>query len=251
MANITKTFSFSQPDEYLAQTNSLGLTAEWTYEGPEFLWVFVENESERLQVTQSFIPAKTAADRADEARVRAGLDQTAVLLTPATDDVHALVASLFVGKDTGEAAGYPQKEYAFPAGHPNAGEVYYKRPDPQGPDHTYDAARIEYDLAAGQFRTPFEWFKPWMTLEFHQEARDSAVAGATARLEEYRANMTADQIAAAEAYIAEMGEIYTKFDGIEPHMIPFPWDPTSELIEDYDYNVDPEGLLLDEATDGQ
>lgn len=243
MANITKTFSFQQPDEYLAQTNDLGLTAEWTYEGPEFLWVFVNNETGLLQVSQSFIPAKTAEDRAEEAAIRAGLDQTAVLLSPGTSDTDALLACLYLGKDTGEASGYPQKEYAFPDGHPNAGEVYYKRPDPQGPDHTYDAQAIQYDLESGSWATPFPWFKPWMTLEIHERARDNALAGATGRLEEMRANLTAEQIAAAEDFILEMEDLYNKYAGIEPHMIPFPADPTAFLKEDYDYNVDPEGLL--------
>jgi len=251
MANITKTFSFAQPDEYLAQTNDLGLTAQWTYEGPSHLWVFVDNATGILQVAQSFIPARNAEDRADEARVRAGLDQTAVLLSPGEDDVDALIASIYLGKDTGEATGYPQKEYAFPAGHPNAGEVYYKRPDPQGPDHTYDTQSIGYDLESNSWKTPFRWFQPWIDLEAHQEARDNVVAGAQAKLDECRANLTADQIAAAEAFIAEMGDLYTKFAGIDAHMIPFPNDPTAELVEDYDYNVDPDGLLDDEATDGQ
>ena len=63
--------------------------------------------------------------------------------------------------------------------------------------------------------------------------------------------MTAAQIAAAEAYIAEMENLYTKFDGIEPFMIGFPENPMRELIDEYDYNVDPDGLLDDEATDGE
>ena len=43
MANITKTFTYALPDEYVAQTSDLNLTAEWTYEGPAFMWVFVDN----------------------------------------------------------------------------------------------------------------------------------------------------------------------------------------------------------------
>ena len=92
---------------------------------------------------------------------------------------------------------------------------------------------------------------PWMTMEFHVEARDNALAGDKLRLEELRGNMTADQITAAEAYIAEMENLYTKYDGVEPFMIGFPDNPMRELIEDYDYNEDPDGLLLDEATDGE
>ena len=108
-----------------------------------------------------------------------------------------------------------------------------------------------YDLGSDSWVTPFPWFKPWMTMEFHVEARDNALAGDKLRLEELRGNMTADQITAAEAYIAEMENLYTKYDGVEPFMIGFPDNPMRELIEDYDYNEDPDGLLLDEATDGE
>ena len=63
--------------------------------------------------------------------------------------------------------------------------------------------------------------------------------------------MTADQIAAAEAFIAEMENVYVKYDGIEPFMIGFPASPLAELVEDYDYNTDSDGLLDDAATDGE
>ena len=146
MANITKTFTFALPDEYVAQTSDLNLTAEWTYEGPAFMWVFVDNATETLQTSQSFMAVKAAGDLQEVANVRAGVDQRAVLLSPATSDVDATIASMMVTKDTGKAAGYPQKEYKFPADHANAGEVYYERPDPQAPDHTYDSTAIKYDF---------------------------------------------------------------------------------------------------------
>ena len=246
MANITRTFTFNLPDEYTKQTSDLGLTAEWTYEGPAYMWVFVDASTGELLVSQSFIPSKGGDDKGEEARTRAGLDERAILLAPGSNDLDATIASLYIGKDTGASAGYPQKDYAFPAGHPNAGEVYYSRPDPQQPNHTYAAEEVTYSFDNDSWVTPLPWFKPWMTLEFHQSARDTALEGARGRLEDYRGNMTADQITAAEAYIAEMEAIYTKYDGIDPHMIGFPTDPTAELVEDYDYNEDPDGLLASE-----
>ena len=187
----------------------------------------------------------------ETANTRAGLDERAVLLRPDENATDLLLASIPIGQDTGEATGYPQKEYAFPAGHANAGEVYYKRPDPQQPNHTYAVDEIMYDLNTDSWITPFPWFKPWMTMEYHVEARDHALTGDKVRLEELRGNMTADQITAAEAYIAEMENLYTKYDGIEPFMIGFPDNPMRELIEDYDYNEDPDGLLNAEETDGE
>lgn len=251
MANITKTFTYALPDEYVAQTSDLNLTAEWTYEGPAFMWVFVDNATETLQTAQSFMVVKEAGDLQETANTRAGVDQRAVLLSPGTSDSDAIIASILVGKDTGKAAGYPQKEYAFPAGHPNAGEVYYERPNPQSPAHTYNQNAIKYDFANGDWVTPFEWLQPWITMEQHKGARDSVIVDSTARLEAFRSNMTADQIAAAEAFIAEMENVYVKYDGIEPFMIGFPASPLAELVEDYDYNTDSDGLLDDAATDGE
>ena len=251
MANITKTFTYALPDEYVAQTSDLNLTAEWTYEGPAFMWVFVDNATETLQISQSFMAVKAAGELQETANTRAGIDQRAVLLSPGSSDVDATIASMMLTKDTGKSAGYPQKEYAFPAGHANAGEVYYERPDPQSPCHTYDKNNIKYNFTSNEWVTPFEWFKPWITMEEHKQARDSIVADSTARLADYRSNMTTDQIAAAEAFIAEMENIYVKYAGIDAHMIGFPDNPLAELVEDYDYNTDPDSLLDDAATDGE
>jgi hypothetical protein len=250
MANISKPVTYNLPDEYTKQTSDLGLTAEFTYKGPEYLWVFVDGETGALLPSQSFIATINPTRDEEQARVRAGLDEKAVLLRPNTNGTDLLLASILLGQDTGKATGYPQKEYKFPAGHARAGETYYERPDPQQPNHTYAVDEIMYDLANDSWVTPFPWFKPWMTEEFHKEARDSALEGNRVFYAEIKGNMTADQIAAADAWIAAMENLYTDFAGVEPFMIPFPENPLGELVEDYDYNVDPDNRLDDTKTDG-
>ena len=42
MANVTKTFTMNLPDEYLANTAENGLTGEWTYTGPNKMFVLVD-----------------------------------------------------------------------------------------------------------------------------------------------------------------------------------------------------------------
>ena len=243
MAKITKTFDYVIPDEYLGQTGTG--TASWTYEGPAFLWVFVRNSDGAWLNGQSFIPARTATDQQGPAAIRAGLDETAILLDPANDDTDALIASLLLGKDTGEAAGYAQKEFAFTDANDGrtVGEVYYKHATPIPPDHAYEVGDIKYDLAGGAWIKPFPFHKPWMSEAQHKQARDGALQGATTRLNENRTNLTAAQISAADAHIAALTNLYTKFAGIDYFMIPFPNDPTTEWRDDYDYNTDPEGLL--------
>ena len=244
MANITKTFSYTVPDEYLGQSGSG--TASWTYEGPAYLYVFVRNSDGKLQGSQSYIPTKDATTDQGMAQTRAGLDHTAVLLDINNSVVDATIASCLISTDTGASAGFAQKEFALADG-----TVYYTHPDPIPPDHAYAVEDITYDIAGSAWNTPFPWHQPWMTQEQHEASRDACKQGCTERLAEHRSNLTAAQIAAADACIAELDNLYTKFSGVAPHMIPFPDDPTLELISDYDYNTDPNGLLSNAATDGQ
>ena len=241
MANITKTFAYNVPDEYLSTTSSG--TAEFTYIGPAFLWVFVNKATGTWDHRSSFIPDKNGTDRAEEARVRAGIDQVAVLLDPGNSDDDATLASLVVGFDTGEASGYPQKEYKFPAGHANAGEVYYKRPDPIAPDHAYEVDEITYNVEKKEWNKPWPWHKPYINMEMHQAARDAVLAESIKVKEELKDLLVASQLAVFDNYKTEMENIYTKYAGIEPYMIGFPDSPQVGLIPDYDYTVDPDGVL--------
>jgi len=48
--NITTSFTYNLPDEYLAQTSELNKTATLTYSGPHKLFVFVDRETGLLKV---------------------------------------------------------------------------------------------------------------------------------------------------------------------------------------------------------
>lgn len=225
MAIIKKTFTYSLPDDYLAQTNTEEKTAEWTYEGPDKLYVFIENETGLLRISSSFIPTKETEEEAEGARVRAGLDHTAVLLDVNNSDLDALVASLYIGKDTGRSAGYPQKEYKID------GVTYYERPEPTSPDHTYQASEIYYDLESGAWKTPFKWLQPWITIEQHTSVRDSILESAISGLDD--PELSEEVLAKMPEYIEKLKNTYIKFAGWAPHMIPFPDDPRTEAIEGF------------------
>ena len=253
---FTKTFTYKVPDDYLAQTDALGLTASWTYDGPRWLFVFVDKASGKLLPSQSCMAFNRQPNSGDieHANTRAGVDEIAVLIDMnSPTDEEAIIASIYFGKDTGKAAGYPQKEYKI------AGDdtVYYERPDPISPDHAYAADEIEYDQAAGAWKSPLPWFKPWITMEQHKAARDGLVADAQANLDAEatenggQGNLTDQQRAALQAFIAELNALYTKFpatDGWGPHMIPFPDDPRTPWIDGYDYRVNDYDELIDAAT---
>ena len=253
---FTKTFTYKVPDDYLAQTDALGLTASWTYDGPRWLFVFVDKASGKLLPSQSCMAFNRQPNSGDieHANTRAGVDEIAVLIDMnSPTDEEAIIASIYFGKDTGKAAGYPQKEYKI------AGDdtVHYERPDPISPDHAYAADEIEYDQAAGAWKSPLPWFKPWITMEQHKAARDGLVADAQANLDAEatenggQGNLTDQQRAALQAFIAELNGLYTKFpaaDGWGPHMIPFPDDPRTPWIDGYDYRVNDYDELIDAAT---
>ena len=253
---FSKTFTYKVPDDYLAQTDALGLTASWTYEGPRWLFVFVDKASGKLLPSQSCIAFNRppSADDTEHANVRAGADEIAVLIDMnSPTDEEAIIGAIYFGKDTGKAAGYPQKEFKI------AGDdtVHYERPDPISPDHAYAADEIEYDQAAGAWKSPLPWFKPWITMEQHQAARDQLMADAQANLDAEatenggQGNLTDQQRAALTAFIAELNQLYTKFaaaDGWGPHMIPFPDDPRTPWIDGYDYRVNDYDELIDAAT---
>ena len=253
---FTKTFTYKVPDDYLAQTDSLGKTAEWTYDGPRWLFVFVDKETNKWIPSQSCIGMNREPTSGDieHANVRAGIDEIAVQIDMASPtDEEAIIGSILFPKDTGKASGYPQKDYKITGDD----TVYYSRPEPISPDHAYAADEIEYDPAAGAWKSPLPWFKPWITMEQHKAARDTLVADAQANLDAEatenggQGNLTDQQRAALQAFIAELNGLYTKFpaaDGWGPHMIPFPDDPRTPWIDGYDYRVTDYEELIDAAT---
>ena len=124
-------------------------------------------------------------------------------------------------------------------------------------DSAYAADEIEYDQAAGAWKSPLPWFKPWITMDQHQAARDTLMADAQAVLDAEatenggQGNLTDQQRAALTSFIAELNQLYTKFpaaDGWGPHMIPFPDDPRTPWIDGYDYRVTDYDELIDAAT---
>ena len=241
---FTKTFTYKIADDYLAQTASKNRTAEWTYEGPRYLFVFVNKETGLFQPSQhcsSSNIAPTAVD-IESINIRAGRDQIAVFIDMGSETLteeEAVIASMIFGKDTSAKSGYPQKTYKL-KGDP---QVYYSRPEPPAPDHTYASNGIEYDIEAGAWITPLPWFQPWVTMEQHTAARDGILENCKLTLEAEatenggQGNLTDEMRKKLQDYVTELEGVYTKFAGWEAHTIPFPDDPRTDWIDGYDYRV--------------
>ena len=155
MANITKTFEYDLADTYLAQTNDQQLSAQWTYEGPDKIWLEIVSETGALDNTGYFLEEEGAPDIPTDPHLE---------LVCVDCAVDTLVCAL-VGADTPkDYSTLPQYSEELPNGNT------YERPDPQTPDHTYAPMTGHYDKETEEWTCG--WFQPWMTVEKVKADRD-------------------------------------------------------------------------------
>ena len=62
ITRIEKTFTYDIADAYLYTTNNLKKTAEWTYKGPQYLWIFVDNETNKISSRFHYTERDNGAD---------------------------------------------------------------------------------------------------------------------------------------------------------------------------------------------
>jgi len=219
MAIIKKKFTYDMPDEYLAQTNDLGLTGEWEYEGPEKIYVFVDKETNIMIPHYSFRVHNdefTQEEMNAEMKVVAGLDSN---FAPVEFDKDPLLLAALVD-DARLASDLPQKTYTLPGDT----KPFYSRPDPIQPDHVISLIEIEWDPEKEEWKKPFPWRKPHITKDMFLSAHEAILAG----LKDIpTSKFTSAQKTKWANYIAEFENTTVKFaDYLDsPWMIPFPTDP--------------------------
>lgn len=157
---ITRQFQYDLPDEYLSYETTLGLTADWTYTGPDKVWVFIDKKTNKLIRQEGFVEycddldyefQKDAMDR------RAGMGSYAVILDFEKDPL--LTAAVAVPPP--EMKDMEVKNYY----HHETGEWIYARPNPTTPCHTIEIDDCEYDLEKNEFKKPYPWKKPHVNRE--------------------------------------------------------------------------------------
>lgn len=220
MANITINFEYDLPDEYLHQTATKGLKAQWTYTGPAKIWIMVDNTTGQLEFSSGFRPDDGTPELAAFMEIAAGQARKAILLDAATEP---LIATIFV--DRRGQTEFPQKEYKLA----NDDTVYYSRANPTLPDHTYEVAEIFYNLVSNAWVKPFPWKKPHITMAQFEMARLSIIKGVADDIAS--ADTPAELKVQLQAFKAEMEAIPTKFAGWDAWQIPFPADPRTAPIE--------------------
>lgn len=230
MENVSVNFTYNLPDEYTAQTNVLGLTANCTYEGPRFLDFEVQEVTGKILGVSPITPElfETIEDVPDTFHV---------LLDAKIDP---LIASIFVPY-TGDRNALPQKVTNLPDG------LTFSRPDPQLPDHTYAREEIVYDFSSRDFKRPLPWFKPWTTWNVVNASRNLKVKDAEeriAKLTEEGADPTLiSQWQEWKEEAENKIELYMATPGVQPFMVtysPYP-GPAPEVTEPRVANSAPTG----------
>lgn len=205
ITRIEKTFTYDLADAYLYQTNDLKKVGTWTYKGPRYMWIFVDNNTKKIISRFHYTERDNGAD------VPSPEGQTKVLVDA---DVNPIIASLIhnewdYGKDL------PQYEEELPDG------SKYGHCDPCAPDHTYELTEIEYDIENGEFVKPFPWKKPHVTWEEIIIWRNSALASSDLQVKLAMPNM----VEAWEEYRQKLRDLPAIFAGVDPWKIPFPKQP--------------------------
>jgi len=219
MANITFQFEYDLPDEYLHQTSELGLKADWTYNGPDKFYIFVDKETGLLEWSMGTMEwdKKDPAGSEELAKIKAGLAREAILIDAQEEP---LVASFYQLVDQSTL---PQKEYKI------NDVVYYSRSNPTTPEHTYEVGEVTYNLETKSWNKPFAWKKPHITMEQHNQARLNIIAGVDEDLVDE--DLDPALKTKLEEFKAELEAIPEKFDGWDAWQIPFPNDPRIEPVE--------------------
>jgi hypothetical protein len=201
-----KTFTYNIPDEYLHQTNDLGKTATWTYTGPDKMWIFVDNETNKILSRFHY----TERDNGAEVPTPEGMTK---ILVDANED--PLLASLLHNEVDYFSLG--RHETTLPDG-----SVYWHT-DPLPPDHAYELIDIEYDTETNKLKKPYPWKKPHITWEELIDVRNNML-----RLSDSKYRVASpEELPEWEEYRQKLRDLTTTFNGIDPWMIPFPVEPGS------------------------
>lgn len=206
---IEKTFTYNIPDSYLSQSNSLNKTASWTYSGPRYLWVFVDESTNKVSSRFHY----TERDNGHDVPTPVGMIKVMV-----DADADPVLASLFHSEvNYGDL---PHVEEDLPDG------STYGCPNPTPPDHTYELLDVEYNAETGSFVKPYPWKKPHVTWEDLINVRNTLLASSDLRI----GQATAEQKPEWEAYRQKLRDLPTLFDGVDPWKVPFPQEPFTTRV---------------------
>ena len=228
--NITQNFTYNLPDDYLAQTNADGNTATANYNGPDKIWIFIDEDTGRSDTSRLVL---TEEENGEQFPVPEG--QYKVKVKCATDPVICSLFDAQVEWDT--VVGQTNIVVNLPDG------TTYERPDPTDVDHTYELDECVYNkdgtLTDGVYTGgtwTMAWKQPWSSWEQLIQVRNNMLAGSDSKIAD---DMPAATKAVWLTYRQKLRDLPALFnhgesDEFPPHMVNFPVEPGADIaaIED-------------------
>jgi hypothetical protein len=219
MPLISKKITYDLPDEYLSQTNSLGLTGEYNYEGPDKVYVIIDPKTKKIVEHLGFLPYNDELSREENDSFMeqfSGLPYDYALINIEEDAV--LLAAVTGPAYDPAASTLPQKTYTLD------GDTapFYSRPEVTLPSHTIDAYDVEW--MDGSWKKPYPWKKPYITKDQLLSALNSVIEQ---EKEVDTEKFTSTQKTKWASYLSALENVTVKFaDYLDtPWMVPFPINP--------------------------
>jgi hypothetical protein len=210
MTRISRTFTYDLADDYLAQTSELRKSASWTYNGPDRIWVFLDNETNKLYGTNFYTLEE------DGPSIPSPLGCTKLEINC---QANPLFCTLVGASDHVDGDALPKYSEDLPNG-----EVYTRPLNPM-PDHTYEFNDAEYNPRTQQWSYP--WKKTWVTWD---DIR-SVVASQLSQVEtELRglSDLPSSLRTMLETYKTELENFETTWAGIDAHKVWLPIHPINK-----------------------
>jgi|TARA_B110000444_G_scaffold242407_1_gene259697 hypothetical protein len=192
-------FSYDMPDAYLYQTTAEGKVGQWTYKGPEKLWVFMRKKDNKrsgevrysYEVEDNFVPS------AHEYMVLVDCKENPLLCE--LMEVH---------QDTLFLEGRENITTILPMNDINGVPFKHIEPKVPTPDHTYDRDEIVYDPIAKQWPDKFPFLKPHVNWEQMKQTRWSQLSWSDSHIADDMPTDLADKWKAFRQALRDMPEIY-------------------------------------------
>jgi hypothetical protein len=217
MALISKKITYDLPDEFLAQTSDLGLKGEYTYNGPDKVYVILDRKDNRIVENlgyHAYVDDWSEEENESFIEMYSGNDFDYALIT--FDEDPALLAA--VVQQNPPLDEVPQKTYTLPG----ESTPFYSRPESPFPSHTIEYGEVEWD--GTKWVKPYPWKKPYITKEQLLSALQMIIAQEK-KVEV--SSFTSAQKTKWNAYLSDLEAVPTKFaDYLDtPWMVPFPFNP--------------------------
>lgn len=207
MATIRRVFTYTLADDYLAQTSDLNKSAQWTYVGPDELWIYVLKETGKPRC-YNFFTKEMDGDiiPTPEDCIKYYIDANA----------EPLLATLIGASEYVDGNTLLQHSEVLPNGET------YSRPLNPMPDHTYELSEMYYDFDKEDW--VFPWKKTWVEWPELIRRRDEALAQVSLMLRKVE-DLPTSMVTKLQTYKTELENLETTWAGYPAYKVWMPEPP--------------------------